>query len=75
MLWYNQGAKSTKGKNMKNYILTISKNENENLKDFTIFEIENEKESVLHYGSYFITNEKYTIEELQANYENLQIER
>jgi hypothetical protein len=60
---------------MKNYILTISNNENENLKDFTIFEIENENEKVLHYGSYFITNEKYTIDELKSNYENLQIEK
>jgi TorA maturation chaperone TorD len=60
---------------MKNYILTISKNENENLKDFTIFMIENEKESVLNYGSYYLSNEKYIIEELKANYENLQIER
>ena len=60
---------------MKTYILTISKNENENLKDFTIFEIENENEKVLHYGSYYLSNEKYTIEELQANYKNLQIEK
>jgi hypothetical protein len=60
---------------MKNYILTISKNENENLKDYTIFEIENEKEKVLDYGSYFIANEKYTIDEIKANFENLQIEK
>jgi hypothetical protein len=60
---------------MKNYILTISNNDNENLKDFTIFEIENENEKVLHYGSYYLTNEKYTIDELKANYENLQIEK
>jgi TorA maturation chaperone TorD len=60
---------------MKNYIMTISKNENENLKDFTIFEIENEKEKVLYYGSYYLSNEKYTIEELKSNYENLQIEK
>jgi hypothetical protein len=65
-----------KGKeNMKNYILTISNNENENLKDFTIFEVENENEKVLHYGSYYLTNENYIIEELKANYKNLQIER
>jgi hypothetical protein len=60
---------------MKNYILTISNNDNENLKDFTIFEIENEKESVLHYGSFYKSNEKYIIDELKANFENLQIER
>jgi hypothetical protein len=60
---------------MKTYILTISKNDNDNLKDFTIFEIDNENEKVLHYGSYYLTNEKYTIEELKANYENLQIEK
>ena len=60
---------------MKNYILTISNNENENLKDYTIFMIQNEKESVLNYGSYYLSNEKYIIDELKANYENLQIER
>jgi hypothetical protein len=60
---------------MKNYILTISNNDNENLKDFTIFEIENENEKVLHYGSFYKSNEKYTIDELKANFENLQIEK
>ena len=55
--------------------MVISNNEKENLKDYTIFIIENEKESVLSYGSYYLSNEKYTIDELKANYENLQIER
>ena len=60
---------------MKNYILTISKNENDNLKDYTIFEIDNDTEKILDYGSYFIANEKYTIDEIKANYKNLQIEK
>jgi hypothetical protein len=60
---------------MKNYILTISKNDNDNLKDFTIFEIDNDTEKILDYGSYFIANEKYIIEELKLNYKNLQIEK
>ena len=60
---------------MKKYIMAISNNEKENLKDYTLFMIENEKENILDYGSYFITNEKYIIDELKANYKNLQIER
>ena len=60
---------------MKNYILTISNNDKENMKDFTIFEVENEKEKVVNYGSYYLTNENYIIEELKANYKDLQIER
>jgi hypothetical protein len=60
---------------MKNYILTISKNDNDNLKDFTIFEIDNDTEKILDYGSYYLSNEKYIIEELKANYKNLQIEK
>jgi TorA maturation chaperone TorD len=60
---------------MKTYILTISKNENDNLKDYTIFMIENENEKVVNYGSYYLSNEKYIIDELKANYENLQIEK
>ena len=65
-----------KGKeNMKNYILTISNNDKDNLKDFTIFELENGVEKVVNYGSYYLTNEKYIIDELKANYKDLQIER
>jgi len=65
-----------KGKeNMTNYILTISNNDKDNLKDFTIFEIENGVEKVVNYGSYYLTNEKYIIDELKANYKDLQIER
>ena len=60
---------------MKNYILTISNNEKDNLKDFTIFELENGVEKVVNYGSYYLTNEKYIIDELKANYKDLQIER
>jgi hypothetical protein len=60
---------------MKNYILTISKNDNDNLKDFTIFEIDNDTEKILDYGSYYLSNEKYIIEELKLNYKNLQIEK
>jgi hypothetical protein len=65
-----------KGKeNMKNYILTISNNDKDNLKDFTIFELENGVEKVVNYGSYYLTNENYIIDELRANYKDLQIER
>jgi len=60
---------------MKNYILTISKNDNDNLKDFTIFEIDNDTDKILDYGSYYLSNEKYIIEELKLNYKNLQIEK
>jgi hypothetical protein len=65
-----------KGKeSMTNYILTISNNDKENMKDFTIFQLDNGVEKVVNYGSYYLTNENYIIEELKANYENLQIER
>ena len=60
---------------MKNYILTISNNDKDNLKDFTIFELENGVEKVVNYGSYYLTNENYIIDELRANYKDLQIER
>ena len=60
---------------MKNYILTISNNDKENMKDFTIFELENGVEKVVNYGSYYLTNENYIIDELRANYKDLQIER
>jgi hypothetical protein len=60
---------------MKNYIMTISKNDNDNLKDYTIFEIDNDTEKILDYGSYYLSNEKYIIDEIKANYKNLQIEK
>ena len=60
---------------MTNYILTISNNDKENMKDFTIFQLDNGVEKVVNYGSYYLTNENYIIDELRANYKDLQIER